>query len=94
MRSSSPGSIFWPHSVSQWTVSPPYASESSAQRSPNLPHDATSAGRPRRTRLADADSSAPLPDAAKISTSFWVANTYFSRLRTRAYTSTKAGARW
>ena len=58
--------------------------DSSAQRSPNLPQEATSAGFPRLTRLAAADSSAPVPEAAKIRTSFWVTNTSFRRRRTRA----------
>ena len=45
------------------------ASHSSAQRSPNLPHEATTAGSPGTTRLATADSIAPVPVAAKESTS-------------------------
>ena len=83
--SSSPaGSILRPHSVSQWIVSAPYASHSSNQRSPNLPQDATRTGSPGLTRLATADSSAPVPELVKIWTSFAVWKTSLRRRSTRA----------
>jgi hypothetical protein len=83
-RSSSAGSTFFPHSVSQCKVRPPYATQSSAHRSPNLPQEATSTRSSGRTRLATADSSAPVPDEAKTSTSFSVWKIVFSLARARA----------
>jgi hypothetical protein len=65
-------------------VSAPYASQSSAQRSPNLPHEATSAGSPAATRFETADSMAPVPVAAKHRTSFSVWNTCGNRSSTFA----------
>ena len=63
------GSTFSPHSKATCSRSAPKASQSSAQRSPNLPQEATSAGSPGRVRLATADSSAPEPVEAKQRTS-------------------------
>ena len=73
-----------PQPASRWMSSAPNARHSSAQRSPNFPQEATSAGSPGRTRLATADSMAPDPDAANASTSFSVWKTSFSRPRQRA----------
>jgi hypothetical protein len=49
-----------------------------------LPDDATTAGSPGITRLATADSIAPVPVAAKQSTSFLVAKIRGNRSSTRA----------
>jgi hypothetical protein len=49
-----------------------------------LPQEATTATSPGAIRLATADSSAPVPEAAKVSTSFCVWKTIFSRSSTRA----------
>ena len=76
------GSIFSPHSVSKWIVLAPWASQSSAQRCPNLPQEATSGVSPGATRLATADSMPPLPEELNISTSFEVWNTILSRSST------------
>ena len=94
LRSRSAGSTRFPQPASRCTGSAPKASQSSTHRSPNFPHDATSAGSPGRTRLATADSMAPDPEAANASTSFPVWKTSLSRSRQRAYTSMNAGARW
>ena len=92
-RSSSAGSTRLPHPALKWVVSAPNASQSSTQRSPNLPQDATSAGSPGCTRFAAADSIAPEPEAAKQRTSLRVWKTLRRRSRQRAYTSMNAGAR-
>ena len=66
----------------------------SAQRSPNFPAEATAATSPGKTRLATADSRAPVPDAANERTSFCVWNTALRFLSARSWTAMKAGARW
>jgi len=78
------GSTFSPHSNSRWVVSAPNPAHISAQRWPNLPADATTAGSPGTTRLATADSIAPDPEAAKESTSLPVWNTFGRRSSARS----------
>ena len=92
-RSRSAGSTLLPHPASRCSNSAPNAALSSTQRSPNLPHEATSAG-PAAARFATADSIPPDPEEAKHSTSLSVCTTFFRPARQRAYTSMKAGARW
>ena len=65
-------------------VAASHESQISAQRSPNLPQEATTARSPRPTRLVTAETIAPVPEAAKQSTGFWVWKTFGSRSRQRA----------
>ena len=93
-RSTSAGSMRAPHSGSWARTSAPKASPSSSQRSPNLPPAQARTGWPGRTRLATADSMAPVPLEVSTITSFAVCNTPGRRPRTRANSASKSGARW
>src|SRR2546430_5975803 len=61
-RARSSASTGWPHSNSSRTTSAPYAEARAANRSPKLPHSATTTSSPGETRLATADSRPPVPD--------------------------------
>ena len=76
------------------TTSTPYAAPSFCQRVPNSPCETTSALSPGERRFAKADSNAPVPDAVKTSTSFFVRNTSCSRSSTSRKTVLKSGERW
>ena len=68
----SAGSALVPHSYSSAVTSAPQFLVSFIQRSPKLPMLATSTWSPGFTTLTTADSIAPVPLAAKTSTSFSV----------------------
>ncbi len=66
------GSAFVPHSNSRATTSAPHLVASLTQRSPKLPTEATITLSPGFTTLTTAASMAPVPEAAKMTTSFVV----------------------
>ena len=93
-RSTSAGSMRAPHSGSWARTSAPNASPSSSQRSPNFPPAQARIGWPGRTRLATADSMAPVPLEVRTMTSLPVWKTPGRRARTRVNSASKSGARW
>ncbi len=66
------GSALVPHSKSRATTSAPHFVVSLTQRSPKLPTEATITVSPGFTTFTTADSMAPVPEAAKTSTSLLV----------------------
>jgi hypothetical protein len=72
----------------------PYAWQILVQRSPNLPPLTTIASSPADNRLVTALSIAPVPDAARMSTSSLVPNSSRSPVCTSASTALNCGVRW
>ena len=66
----------------------------SAQRSPNLPQRTTSTSSPGEQRLTTAASSAPVPEAARMMTSFRVPISSARPARTRPKSASNSGVRW
>ena len=88
------GATVSPYGASRSRTVTPNARQTSSQRSPNLPQRITIASSPGDRRFTTAASIAPVPEAARTSTSLRVSSMSASAARTRANSVSNSGVRW
>ena len=90
----SSGRAACPHSYCSGITSAPYASAIAANRSPNDPMLTESTLSPGDSVFTIADSSPPVPDVLRTSTSLLVSKKSFSRSATREMSAANSRPRW